>query len=96
MTVGGHLERLFVTGIRIGIRIDEIGKHKCVATLLQGIGEIAQSFGKIGARGLGFIFKHLPYDVQQMRTALFRRDELFHLVAEKQRTHLVVVDYGRE
>ena len=71
--------------------IEHVRQDEGRAFLLDGAGQEAERLGDVRPRGLGLIVQDLPDDVEEVAATLFRGDELFHPVAEKQGADLVVV-----
>lgn len=89
MLACGQAERLFKR------RAQEIAYQEANGLLPDHVIEKGQCLGNVSA-GLvgGFGSKELPDDPQDMGFALLGRDELFHLVAEQQEPHLIIIGVG--
>ncbi len=96
VAVHGHFQGILVARATVGPGIQHVAEHKGGALFLDGIGQVAQGFANVRAVVLGLVFQHFPDNMQEMRAALCRRDELFYAVAEQDAAHFVVVEDGAE
>ena len=96
MPVHGHFQGFFISWSSVRIGINHIRQQECSTFLLDGISQITERLRNVCSVGCRFKLYDFADNMKKVTASLFRRNEFLDLVAEKQRTHLVIVDDGRE